>query len=56
MLLAVTTILFLCYHINAEARTTQQRAALRRLRLTLYVMKANMSASFDIFQSLTTEI
>ena len=33
ILLAVATMHFLCYHINAEARTTQQQVALCRLYL-----------------------
>ena len=33
ILLAVATMHFLCYHINAEACTTQQQGALRRLYL-----------------------
>ena len=46
MLLAVTTIAtFLCYHIKAEACTTQQRAALRRLYLFLgYSLHAGYGA------------
>ena len=35
MLLAVPTIRFPCYQINAEARPTQKQAALRRLYFSL---------------------
>ena len=43
---------FLCYHINAEARTTQQRAALRRLYLFLGY---SLHAGYSIISYVTWE-
>ena len=44
MPLAVPTILFPCYQINAEARTAQKQAALRRLYLFLrYILNVGYS-------------
>ena len=56
MLLTVTTIRFLCFWINAEARTTQKRAALCRLYVFLRQSLHAGNCTLDCFHTMLAHL